>query len=98
LFFISIGFYIPDCEEKWMLKSIIEKHGGIVCKLHECHTYQIEPIYVSFQISSSQDEVPELEYFNGDRYRATWITDSVKAGYLLESKDYLVKKKESIDD
>ena len=42
--------------------------------------------------------MPEIEFFYGDRYRATWITDSVRAGYLLESRDYLIKRKEQIDE
>jgi hypothetical protein len=41
LLILWLGFYIPDCEEKAVLKSIIEKHGGSVSTLHECHSYQL---------------------------------------------------------
>ena len=39
-------FYIPECEEKELLRSLIEKHGGLTTELHECFTYQIHPLKV----------------------------------------------------
>ena len=35
----SIVFYIPACDEKDLLKSLIEKHGGLTTEIHECFTY-----------------------------------------------------------
>lgn len=77
-------FYIPDCEEKEILSSIIQKHGGRVTEIHECYTYQICPVYSEQPAASS--------YFLGDVFRATWLTDSIKQGQLLqdEMEDYLV--------
>jgi len=31
-------FYIPDCDEREILQSLIEKHGGRVSNLHDCAT------------------------------------------------------------
>jgi hypothetical protein len=40
-------FYLPDSEERDILRALIEKHGGITSELHECFTYQIHPLKVS---------------------------------------------------
>ena len=45
--FLYIVFYIPTCDEKDMLKSLIEKHGGLTTEIHECFTYQLHPLKVS---------------------------------------------------
>lgn len=72
-------FYIPDCEEKDILKSLIEKHGGLITELHECFTYQLHPL---------KQGMNQSDFFKGDVYKATWITDSVKANELLDKDDF----------
>jgi hypothetical protein len=32
-------FYIPECDERSILASLIEKHGGLTTHIHECFTY-----------------------------------------------------------
>lgn len=77
---VSMMFYIPDCEEKDMLVSVIEKYGGKYTKFHECFSYQINPVY---------NELQAKDFFVGDVYRATWLLDSIKAGELLDKDEYL---------
>lgn len=48
---IIIVFYIPNCDEKDLLKSLIEKHGGMTTEIHECFTYQLHPLKVISIIS-----------------------------------------------
>lgn len=36
---VSMLFYVPDCDEKDMLVSIIEKYGGRYSGFHECCTF-----------------------------------------------------------
>jgi len=36
---ISMMFYIPESDEKDILISIIQKHGGRYSETHECYTY-----------------------------------------------------------
>eukprot|EP00347_Sterkiella_histriomuscorum_P007498 403348691 len=79
---VSMLFYIPECNERDMLESIIEKHGGRLTKFHECYTYQINPIY---------NEICARDFFIGNVYRATWLTDSIKAGEMLDNEEYLQK-------
>lgn len=43
-------FYIPECNERKQLEKMIESHGGILAKVHECCTYQISPVKVSHMI------------------------------------------------
>jgi hypothetical protein len=38
-----------------------------------------------------QTKIVEKEFFRGDVYKATWITDSIKAGSILDNSDYLYK-------
>ena len=78
---VSMLFYVPECEEKDMIASIIEKHGGRLSNFHESCTYQINPIY---------SEVSHKDFFIGEVYRATWLTDSIKGGELLDKDDYLI--------
>ena len=59
-------FFIPDAdrngyesEEKQKMKRIIEKYGGILSEIHECFTYQLEPI---------SDPLTPKHYFHGDIY------------------------------
>jgi hypothetical protein len=47
---ICIVFYVPKCNEREKLKAYIEKYGGIVSDLHECFTYQIYPLNVSYTL------------------------------------------------
>ena len=35
---VSMLFYIPDCDEREVLQSLIEKHGGRVSNIHDCST------------------------------------------------------------
>lgn len=82
---LFVAFYIPDKnkggedEDKRALRIIIEKYGGIVSEFHECYTYQLEPI---------NEPLSAPYFFIGDVYQARWITDSVKAGMLLDPIDY----------
>ena len=48
--------------------------------MHECFTYHIDPLH---------EQMPAGEYFRGDVYKATWITDSIKEGQLLDKSEYL---------
>ena len=41
------------------MKRIIEKYGGILSEIHECFTYQLEPI---------SDPLTPKHYFHGDIY------------------------------
>ncbi len=81
-------FYIPECEEKPVLQGLIEKHGGMVSMLHECFTYQLHPLL---------ELVPQKHFFRGDVYKATWITDSIKAGQLLDKDDYFLRNYNELD-
>ena len=67
-------FYLPDSNEKNEMKLLIERNGGQVTNIHECHTYQIAPI---------TEDVPKIEFFKGDIFRGHWIVESIKAGKLL---------------
>ena len=42
----SLVFYIPQCDERDLLKGLIEKYGGLTTELHECFTYQLHPLKV----------------------------------------------------
>lgn len=44
----NLVFYIPECEERSVLATLIEKHGGLTTHIHECFTYQLHPLQVSF--------------------------------------------------
>lgn len=44
----TLEFYVPDCEEKESLRALIEKHGGKIANFHECFSFQIYPLNVSF--------------------------------------------------
>lgn len=50
-------------------------------EIHECYTTQLAPIY---------QELAPSHYFRGDVYRATWITDSIKAETKLDMDEYKV--------
>lgn len=78
---ISMMFYIPDCDERDMLAQIIMKYGGQVTEIHECYTIQLAPIY---------QELAPSHFFRGDVFRATWITDSIKAETKLDLDEYKV--------
>jgi hypothetical protein len=47
----TLVFYIPSCDEKDLLKSLIEKHGGLTTEIHECFTYQLHPLKVTENIN-----------------------------------------------
>lgn len=73
-------FYIPDCDEREILQSLIEKHGGRVSNLHDCATTQIRPI---------NTEVSLKDFFQGEVYSATWLTESIKNGCLEDESEHL---------
>ena len=44
---VPLIFYLPlspDNPEREEMVSLIEKYGGRVTNVHECHTYQIAPL------------------------------------------------------
>ncbi|CDW88076.1 UNKNOWN [Stylonychia lemnae] len=77
---VSMLFYVPECEEKEILASLIEKHGGRCSNIHDCSTYQIRPINC---------EVSHKEYFQGEIYSAIWLTESIKSGQLEDETTHL---------
>jgi hypothetical protein len=77
---VPMVFYLPPSNEKADTKAIIEKYGGHISEVHECHTYQIAPMQV---------DLPRNNYFFGDVFSAHWIINSIKAGQLLDQTDYL---------
>jgi len=46
ILYLLLVFVVPECEEKPQLKALIETNGGKLTDLHECFTYQIEPLKV----------------------------------------------------
>jgi len=48
-------------------------------QMHECCTYQIKPV---------NEDIKHADYFPGQVYESTWITDSISAGQLLNSTEY----------
>ncbi len=70
-------FYLPNDEESDRLTKIIEDNGGLVTDLHECFTHQI------CKPTDEKDQKSHL-FFAGNVYSADWLTDSVKAGWLLD--------------
>ena len=79
-------FYIPDCgdegsidSQKFKLRMLIEKYGGMVTEFHECFTYQIEPI--SYNLTHKH-------FFQGEVYSARWLIESVKEGMLLDRGEF----------
>lgn len=38
-----------------------------------------------------QTLITQSDYFKGDVYKATWITDSIKQGQLLDKEDYFLR-------
>ena len=79
---VSMTFYIPQCPERGELVSVITYYGGKVINVKECYTIQLVPI--NLKISRS-------DFYQGEVFRATWITDSIKAGEKLDLARYLMK-------
>ena len=77
---VPMVFYLPNTVEKADLTALITKYGGKVSDMHECFTYQIEPL---------QLEPHRSNYFQGEIYKAHWLVDSVKEGKLLPRSEYL---------
>jgi len=70
-------FYLHNDEEIDRLTRIIEDNGGLVTDLHECFTYQIcKP--------TDEGDLMSHLFFAGNVYSADWLTNSVKAGKLLD--------------
>lgn len=61
------------------MKTIIERHGGLVSDYHECFTYQIAPLNI---------ELTKNYYFWGEVYNAHWLVDSIREGTLQEKASY----------
>ena len=52
------------------MKVIIEDNGGLVVEQHECYTYQIKP--------ESAKMLKQRDFYLGDIYLSSWITDSIE--------------------
>jgi hypothetical protein len=37
-------FYLPESPEHNDIAKLIQNYGGRVTKIHECYTYQIQPL------------------------------------------------------
>jgi hypothetical protein len=64
---------------------LVEKHGGMLTEVHECFTFQIEPLRVKFYkilYNIVQNKANRKDYFEGDVISAKWLVDSVKEGKL----------------
>ena len=79
-------FYLPKSPELNDLSKLIQNHGGKITEMHECFTYQIQPL--AFKLNESS-------YFMGKVYKAHWLVDSVREGGLLDSEQYLEFEKKS---
>lgn len=63
-------FYIPECGEHYdNMKNLIEENGGLVVDQHECYTIQIKP---------ENAKLKTKDFYNGNVYVSTWITDYLK--------------------
>jgi hypothetical protein len=67
-------FYLPASPEYTDLAKLIQNYGGRCTHMHECFTYQIEPL---------NHKLKETSYFKGKVYKAHWLVDSVREGSLL---------------
>ena len=78
---VPMCFVIPKVSSQYNdLAKLIQNHGGRLTDLHECFTYQIEPL---------ENRPKESAYFKGKVYKANWLVDSVKEGTLLSPEEYL---------
>ena len=42
--------------------------------------------------------ITQSDFFKGDVFKATWLTDSIKAGQLLDKDDYFLRAYADIDN
>lgn len=77
-------FFIPDSPEHSELSKLIQNYGGKITRMHECFTYQIQPL---------EHKPKDAAYFAGNVYKAHWLVDSIQEQSLLDCSDYLAFSK-----
>lgn len=81
---VAMLFYIPpSVKDRDSIIEVIKQNGGNIVEFQEWFTYQLGP----------PDDFAAHRYYPAEVYSSDWVTESAKAGYLIEKTNYLLTQR-----